>query len=57
MNDVTDTAQTERLKAGDDCPKCGGELVAARHRFDQSGGAPDCDWLTCLDCNFATDPE
>lgn len=45
------------LKAGDDCPKCAGELVKGRHRFDQDGGHPDCDWLWCLDCNYQTDPE
>lgn len=46
-----------RLKAGDDCPECGGELHKAQHRFDTDGGAPDCGWLACLDCNYSTDPE
>lgn len=46
-----------KLKAGDDCPKCAGELVAVKHRYQDSGGHPDCDWLACLDCNFQTDPE
>lgn len=45
------------LKPGDDCPKCGGELVAGIHRFDQDGGLPDCAWLWCLDCDYRTDPE
>jgi len=49
--------EPECLEAGDDCPKCGGELQAARHRYDQDGGAPDCDWLACNECEFRTDPE
>lgn len=54
---ITETASALGLKAGDDCPKCGGELHAALHRFDQDGGAPDCAWLVCLDCNYSTEPE
>lgn len=45
------------LTAGDDCPKCGGELHAVIHRYQDSGGHPDCSWLSCLDCNYQTDPE
>jgi hypothetical protein len=51
------TASALGLKPGDDCPKCGGELVTTIHRFDSSGGAPDCAWLVCLDCNYETEPE
>lgn len=40
-----------------DCPLCGGDLVVGRHCFDGSGGAPDCSWLYCLDCNYQTEPE
>lgn len=50
-------AKPAKLQEGDDCPKCGSELMAVSHRYDSSGGAPDCDWLACLDCGFATDPE
>jgi hypothetical protein len=50
-------SEVPKLKAGDDCPKCPGELVAVKHRYQDSGGHPDCDWLACLDCNFQTDPE
>ncbi len=45
------------LKAGDDCPKCSGELVQVKHDYQSHGGAPDCSWLACLDCNFQTEPE
>jgi hypothetical protein len=45
-------------KAGDDCPKCGGELHACIHRYqDGPGNYPDCSWLSCLDCTYRTDPE
>lgn len=45
------------LNAGDDCPKCSGELHVVKHRFQEDGGHPDCSWLACLDCDYATDPE
>ena len=46
------------LSAGDDCPKCGGELTASIHRYqDGPGNYPDCSWLSCLDCDYRTDPE
>ena len=55
---TTESASDIGLKAGDDCPKCGGELHACKHRYqDGPGNYPDCDWLACLDCGFKTDPE
>src|SRR5688572_23533398 len=45
------------LSAGDWCPKCDGELHLVKHEFQTDGGAPDCCWLACLDCNYTTDPE
>lgn len=45
------------LTAGDDCPKCDGELMYARHIHAEDGGHPDCGWLSCLDCNYQTEPE
>ena len=45
------------FRAADDCPKCGGELTVGKHRFDADGGAPDCSWVYCLNCNYQTDPE
>lgn len=51
------TGHTVKLKAGDDCPECGGQLEAVKHDYQSSGGAPDCSWLLCLDCNYQTDPE
>lgn len=56
-SDGAATFGTAALKAGDDCPKCGGELERVIHRYDTDGGAPDCSWLLCLDCNYQTDPE
>lgn len=55
--DRNDCASDLGLKAGDDCPRCKGELERVVHRFDKDGGAPDCDWLLCLDCNYETAPE
>lgn len=40
-----------------ECPKCAGELAVGKHRFDDSGGAPDCSWLYCLECDYQTEPE
>lgn len=45
------------LNAGDDCPKCKGELLWTKHDYQTDGGAPDCGWLICLDCDYQTDPE
>ena len=46
-----------RTMAEDACPKCGGELTTGKHRFTSDGGAPDCSWLYCLECDYQTDPE
>ncbi len=45
------------LKAGDDCPRCRGELMKVIHNYQEDGGCPDCTWLYCLDCHFETEPE
>lgn len=46
------------LKPLDDCPKCKvGQLERVKHDYQSHGGAPDCSWLLCLDCNYQTDPE
>lgn len=42
------------------CPKCDeGKLEQRRHRFstDRGPNLPDCDWMECDTCGFATDPE
>ena len=48
------------LEDGAPCPKClGGVLEKRSHRFSTERGPnlPDCDWLACDMCDFATDPE
>lgn len=50
--------QSVKLRADDPCPQCKlGFLEPRRHRFDLDGGAPDCSWLACSDCDFQTEPE
>lgn len=51
---------TVALKQDDPCPKCGqGYMERHRHRFssDRGPNLPDCDWLECCECDFATEPE
>ena len=52
--------ETTELKAGEQCPLCFvGVLEQRQHRFSTERGPnlPDCDWLECDSCDFATDPE
>ena len=57
INDIAFSAIPAPRKELGGCPKCGGDLCVGRHRFDDSGGAPDCSWLYCLACDYQAEPE
>ena len=60
MSEMHSTFGKAKLKQDDPCPKCKvGFLEQVSHRFssDRGPNLPDCDWLVCLDCDFATEPE
>jgi hypothetical protein len=59
MTHATST-DTAKYRVDDYCPKCmAGILERRSHRFstDRGPNVPDCDWLECDSCDFATDPE
>ena len=63
MATSTDSASrtnTDGPAADEACPICFvGILKQRQHRFSTERGPnlPDCDWLECDSCDYATDPE